>query len=98
MSNYIEYKDTIAFHPGFYVSEIVKENGLTHEDFAKRLDITPQNLSLLINGEQSLTFDIAMKLSKMLGTSVEYWLNLQNSYDDLVSVFKSESVDNCFSI
>lgn len=93
MSNYIEYKDTIAFHPGFYVNEIVEENGLTHEDFAKRLDITPQNLSLLINGEQSLTFDITMKLSKMLGTSVEYWLNLQNSYDALVSVFKSESVD-----
>jgi plasmid maintenance system antidote protein VapI len=41
---------------------------------------------------------IAMKLSKMVGTSVEYWLNLQNSYDALVSVFKSESVDNCFSI
>ena len=90
MSNYIEYKDTIAIHPGFYINEIVKENGLTHEDFAKRLDITPQNLSLLINGEQSLTIDIAMKLSKMLGTSVEYWLNLQNSYDALESVFKSE--------
>lgn len=93
MSNYIEYKDTIAIHPGFYVNEIVKEKGLTHEDFAKRLDITPQNLSLLINGEQSLSIDIAMKLSKMLGTSVEYWLNLQNSYDALVLVFKSESVD-----
>lgn len=93
MSNYIEYKDTIAIHPGFYVNEIVKENGLTREDFAKRLDITPKKLSLLIRGEQSLSIDIAMKLSRMLGTSFSYWLNLQNSYDALASVFKSESVD-----
>lgn len=90
MSNYIEYNDTIAFHPGYYIKEIVNESGLTQEDFAKRLDITPQNLSLLIRGEQSLSIDIAMKLSRMMETSVSYWLNLQNSYDALVAEFKSE--------
>ena len=90
MSNYIEYNDTIAFHPGFYIKEIVDESGLTQEDFAKRLDTTPKNLSLLIRGEQSLSIDIAMKLSRMLGTSVKYWLNLQNSYDALIAQFKSE--------
>jgi len=89
MSNYIEYNDTIAFHPGYYIKEIVDESGLTQEDFAKRLDTTPKNLSLLIRGEQSLSIDIAMKLSRMLGTSVSYWLNLQNSYDALVAEFKS---------
>ena len=90
MSNYIEYNDTIAFHPGYYIKEIVEESGLTQEDFAKRLDTTPKNLSLLIRGEQSLSIDIAMKLSRMIGTSVSYWLNLQNSYDTLVAAFKSE--------
>lgn len=90
MSNYIEYNDTIAFHPGYYIKEIVEESGLTQEDFAKRLDTTPKNLSLLIRGEQSLSIDIAMKLSRMLGTSVGYWLNLQNSYDALIAEFKSE--------
>ena len=90
MSNYIEYNDTIAFHPGYYIKEIVEESGLTQEDFAKRLDTTPKNLSLLIRGEQSLSIDIAMKLSRMLGTSVNYWLNLQNSYDALIAEFKSQ--------
>lgn len=90
MSNYIEYNDTIAFHPGYYIKEIVDESGLTQEDFAKRLDTTPKNLSLLIRGEQSLSIDIAMKLSRMIGTSVNYWLNLQNSYDALIAQFKSE--------
>lgn len=90
MSNYIEYNDAIAFHPGYYIKEIVEESGLTQEDFAKRLDTTPKNLSLLIRGEQSLSIDIAMKLSRMIGTSVNYWLNLQNAYDALIAEFKSE--------
>ncbi len=90
MSNYIEYNDTLAFHPGYYIKEIIDESGLTQEDFAKRLDTTPKNLSLLVRGEQSLSIDIAMKLSRMIGTSVNYWLNLQNSYDALIAQFKSD--------
>ncbi len=90
MSNYIEYNDKIAFHPGYYIKEIIDESGLSQKDFAKRLDTTPKNLSILIRGEQSLSLDIAMKLSRMLGTSVEYWLNLQKSYDALIVEFESE--------
>ena len=89
MSNYIEYNDKFAFHPGYYIKELVEESGLTQEDFAKRLDTTPKNFSLLIRGEQSLSIDIALKLSRMIGTSVDYWLNLQNSYDTLIAEFNS---------
>ena len=88
MSNYIEYNDTVAFHPGYYIKEIVDESGVTQKDFAKRLGTTPKKLSLLIRGEQSLSIDIAMKLSRMLGTSVNCWINLQNSYDALIAEFK----------
>lgn len=51
---------------------------------------TPKNLSILIHGEQSLSIDLAMKLSRILGTSVEYWLNLQKAYDTMVASFKSD--------
>jgi len=81
VNNYIECDDTVAFHPGYYIEEIMEESELTQEDFAERLDITPENLSLLIRGKQSLSIDVAMKLSEMIGTSVNYWLNLQNAYD-----------------
>ena len=92
MSNYIEYNDRIAFHPGYYIKEIIDDSGITQEDFAKRLDTTPKNLSVLISGEQKLSIDIAMKLSRMLGTSIEYWLNLQKEYDTVVAEFKSEKL------
>lgn len=90
MSNYMEYKDRIAFHPGYYIKEIVEESGLTQEDFAKRLGTTPKNLSILIRGEQSLSIDVASKLSRMLGTTAAYWLNLQRTYDEMQAEFLSD--------
>ena len=34
MSNYFEYHDTIAFHPGYYIKEIIDESAMTQEEFA----------------------------------------------------------------
>lgn len=34
MNNYIEYNDRVAFHPGYYIKEIVEQSGLTQKDFA----------------------------------------------------------------
>ena len=90
MSNYIEYNNTVAFHPGYYLKEIVDDSGLTQEDFAKRLGTTPKNLSILLKGDQSLSIDIASKLSRMLGTTTAYWLNLQQAYDEKLAEIQSD--------
>ena len=42
---------------------------------------TAKTLSKLINGQANISNDLAKKLSIMLGTSVEVWQNLQNTYD-----------------
>ena len=51
-------------------------------EFAKRLEITDKTLSKLLSGEASLSKEIAKKMSRMLGTSVEVWLELQKMYED----------------
>lgn len=89
MSSYIEFENKIAFHPGYYIKEYIEEIGLTQEDFANRLGTTPKNISYIIRGEQSISIDIANKLSRMSGTSVKYWLNLQNEYDTIVFEIKN---------
>lgn len=90
MSNYVEFEDTIAFHPGYYIEEIIEEGGYTQKDFAKRLGTTPKTLSLLVRGQQNLSADIALKLSKLLGSSTTYWLNLQSKYDSILAEKNSE--------
>lgn len=89
MSNVVEYNDKLAFHPGYYVKELVDESGLTQEDFAKRIGTTPKNLSIIINGEQRLSQDIAIKLSRITGTSIDYWLNLQKQFDAFCAEIES---------
>ncbi len=56
----------VRTHPG----EIIKELYLG-EDVMK-----------LINGERSIDAKLADKLAEIFGTTVEYWLNLQRSYDE----------------
>ncbi len=91
MSNYIECNDTVIFHPGYYLNEIIDESGLTREEFAKRLEITPDDLDMLVNGNQNLSTDIASKLSRLLGTTTTYWLNLQQAYDEKAAKMMNET-------
>lgn len=78
MSNVIEIGDKVYFHPGYYISQIIDETKSSIEEFANRLDVSSEYLNSLINGNIPLSEDIAKRLSKVLGTSVNYWLNLQN--------------------
>ncbi len=81
MSQYIENDDSIIFHPGYYIEEVVSESGLTNEEFADKLEIFSVELGLLIAGEVSLSEDVAVKLAEETGTSVGYWMNLQKGYN-----------------
>jgi addiction module HigA family antidote len=81
MNKVKEYNDILAFHPGYYVSEIIEDMEMTQKEFAKRLDTTEKTLSKLVNCEIRLSNEIANKLSLMTGISMETWLNLQSTYD-----------------
>ena len=81
MSNVKEYKDLVAFHPGYYIADIIEDMEISQAEFAKRMGTTAKTLSQLINGQTNISNDLARKLSVMLGTSVDIWQNLQNTYD-----------------
>lgn len=84
MSNFIDYKELAAFHPGFYVAEIIEDMGITQSEFASRLGTSTKTLSELVNGQTGITKDLAKKLSAMLGISAGFWLNAQKTYDEKV--------------
>ena len=99
MSNIERYAGLTAFHPGYYVAEILEEMGVTQEEFAIRLDSTGKTVSKLINGQINISKDLAKKLSTMLGTSVQFWLNLQSSYEEkMIEIEKQKDIDKQMSI
>lgn len=69
------------FHPGSYIKDTIEELGISQHEFATRVGVTEKYLSTLINGEARISFEFASKLSKMLGTGLNVWLNLQTNYD-----------------
>lgn len=87
--NKVEYENISAFHPGYYISDLIKDLEMTQEEFAIRLNITPKNLSELVNGKASISDNIAKNLSLMLGTSVDVWLELQNKYNQKIIEMKA---------
>lgn len=76
-----EYKNLSAFHPGYYIAEIIEDMEVTQDEFATRIRTTPKTISKLVSGQINLSNDLAHKLSIMLGTSIEVWLNLQKTYE-----------------
>ncbi len=87
--NKIEFEDIYAFHPGYYIKDLINDLEMTQEEFAKRLNITPKNLSELINGKASISENIAKNLSLMFGTSVDVWIDLQKKYNQKVLEIKT---------
>lgn len=81
-----------VFHPSFYLKEYIEELQMTQDEFAKRLGISGKQISLILNESASITVDIAYKLSKLIGTSVELWLNLQNKYDLYLMELKAKEL------
>lgn len=94
MSNIMNYKDVMAFHPGYYVAEIIEDMGVSQAEFAIRLGTTGKTLSQLVNAQINLSNDLAEKLSAMLGTSIEFWLNLQSTFDEkVIEIDRMQAID-----
>jgi addiction module HigA family antidote len=69
-------------HPGEVLKfEFIEPLGLTQTQLAKHLNIPIQRINELVRGKRGITPDTAWLLSKALGTSPEFWMNLQVNYD-----------------
>jgi addiction module HigA family antidote len=75
-------------HPGELIRETIKgirdETGekLTVEEVAIGLNTTRKTLSAIINGKQSISPEMAIKLSTAFGhTTPEFWLQVQDNFD-----------------
>ncbi len=69
-------------HPGeILLEEFLIPMDLSAYKLSKDLGIPQTRTSQIIKGKRRITADTALRLSKYFGTSVKFWLGLQNDYD-----------------
>lgn len=70
-----------AIHPGEILKEDLADIGISAAELARDLHVPPNRITRIINGQQSITADTALRLAHWFGTGAQYWLNLQRNYD-----------------
>lgn len=69
-------------HPGEILKhEVLDEMGISASKLAKRIHVLRPRIERLCEEKTSMTIDTAMRLSRALGTTLEFWMNLQLTYD-----------------
>src|SRR5258708_29619182 len=71
----------IAIHPGEHLAEELKALRMSAAELARKIDVPTNRITQILNGERSITGNTALRLAHFLGTSPEFWLNLQNLYE-----------------
>jgi antitoxin HigA-1 len=78
-----------AIHPGEHLAEELKELGMSAAELARQLDVPTNRVTEILNGRRAITGDTALRLAHFLGTTAEFWLNLQSLYEIRVAQKKA---------
>lgn len=75
-------ENRVATHPG----EILKDDFLdpleiTQVAFAQHIGVPLQRVNEIVRGKRGITPETAWLFSQALGTTPQFWMNLQNAYD-----------------
>jgi addiction module HigA family antidote len=69
-------------HPGEILrEEFITPLGLNPHKLAMALHVAAPRIYEIVNEERDITPDTALRLARLLGTTPEFWLNLQSHYD-----------------
>ena len=71
-----------AIHPGEILRELYHDElNMTPSELAKRLRAPRSRVERLVAEKTSINAEMALRLGKFFGTTPEFWLGMQQSYD-----------------
>ena len=68
-------------HPGVFLRDELEALDLSARKFAEHIHVPHNAITEIMNGERSITAQMALRLGQAFGTSPQYWLNLKTIYD-----------------
>jgi antitoxin HigA-1 len=77
-------------HPGEMLrEEFMKPLGISINGLALELHVPVTRISEIVNERRGITADTALRLARYLGTSADFWMNIQKDYELIVTRRKS---------
>lgn len=73
-----------------YIKEKIKDKNIVQKDFAKKLNIKEEELSVILNGKRTISTEMAIKIAKILNESPLEILNLQSNYEIFLKQSKAK--------
>lgn len=82
-------------HPGeVLLEEFLVPMGITQYRLAKTISVPARSINEIVHGKRAISPDTALRLSRALGASDRFWINLQSRYDLETAVAKNhEALD-----
>jgi len=68
-------------HPGEILRETLDDLGISMNRLSKEIHVPANRISSIVAGQRAITGETALRLARYLGTTPEYWLNMQARYD-----------------
>lgn len=80
-------------HPGeMLLQEFLNPMGITQRELADGIQVPYQRVNEIVNGKRGITPSTALRLSKFLGNTEGFWMNLQARWDLYHAWQKEEEV------
>ena len=75
-------ENRIPTHPGeVLLEEFLVPRDVSQVAFAAHIGVSVQRINEIVRGKRGVTPETAWLFAEALGTSPEFWLNLQSNYD-----------------
>lgn len=68
-------------HPGEMLRDELEALHLSARKFAAHIDVPPNAITEIMNGDRGISAEMALRLARAFGTSEYYWMNLQSIYE-----------------
>ena len=74
--------DFAPTHPGeILLTEFLEPMGISQYRIAKVIDVPPRRINEIVHGKRGISADTALRLSRALGLSDMFFINMQALYD-----------------
>ncbi|HQH26759.1 MAG TPA: HigA family addiction module antitoxin [Oligoflexia bacterium] len=71
----------IPLHPGEMLQDELNSLGISQSALARRIKATNAQINDICRGKRGISADMAVRLSRALGASPEFWLNAQKLWE-----------------